>query len=203
MSSETCSPSCTTWWRGLLYSLLVVAYPMPSALLFSSSGALTAFRGIFPPLRVSSRRCWSGGMNRRSVFLLLLSSNPDRWSDTDKAPRLLVFMPPLQRGFFFLFFFHRAFLSPCASSCSIGSPASTALRLRSRFWAHRWRDGITPRGRRRRRGVERGGSGGRCRRWFPNRGPLSHGRWLMSESPSKDSFILLYFVYVWRTLPSF
>lgn len=105
MSSETCSPSCTTWWRGLLYSLLVVAYPMPSALLFSSSGALTAFRGIFPPLRVSSRRCWSGGMNRRSVFLLLLSSNPDRWSDTDKAPRLLVFMPPLQRGFFFLFLF--------------------------------------------------------------------------------------------------
>lgn len=33
---------------------------MPSALLFSSSHALSAFREIFPPLRVFSLRCWTG-----------------------------------------------------------------------------------------------------------------------------------------------
>ena len=181
MSSETCSPSCTTRWRDLLYSLLVVAYPMPSALLFSSSGALTAFRGIFPPLRVSSRRCWSGGTNRRSVFLLLLSSNPDRWSDTDAAPRFLVFIASTAKSLFF-FLNQSVSLSPCASSFSLGSPASTALRMRSRFWAHRWSDG-TPRGgrrrRRRREWVEVQDAG----RWFPNHGPLSHGRWLMEWVP--------------------
>lgn len=47
---------------------------MPSALLFSSSEAFTAFRGIFPSLRVSSLRRWSGETSRRSVFPLLLSS---------------------------------------------------------------------------------------------------------------------------------
>lgn len=66
------------WQWVHLYSLLVVAYPMPSALLLSSSEALTAFRGIFPPLRVSSLRCWSGGTNRRSVFLLFSTFTSDR-----------------------------------------------------------------------------------------------------------------------------
>lgn len=40
--------------------------------------------------------------------------------------------------------------------------ASTPLHLRSRLWAHRWSGGITTRGRRR-RGVEKGGEGWRCR----------------------------------------
>lgn len=51
-----------------LYLLVVVGYPIPSALLFSSPEALTALRGIFPPMR-GGREDWC------SVVPLLLFLN--------------------------------------------------------------------------------------------------------------------------------
>lgn len=77
--------------------LLLVAYPMPSALLFSSSEALTAFGGIFPLLRVSSLRCWRGGTNWRSVFPLLFYFY--RWWDdsVESAPFSYCLRAQLQR----------------------------------------------------------------------------------------------------------
>ncbi|KAF0043338.1 hypothetical protein F2P81_004675 [Scophthalmus maximus] len=57
---------------------------MPSALLFSSSDARTAFGGIVPPLRVSSPRR-RGGPKDRSVFISLLSSAIAAGRETDAA----------------------------------------------------------------------------------------------------------------------
>lgn len=105
--------------------LLLVAYPMPSALLFSSSEALTAFGGIFPLLRVSSLRCWRGGTNWRSVFPLLFYFY--RWWDDSVESAPFSYCRAIPKGFL------RCVFVVCYSRCCFCSGASTALCLRSGF----------------------------------------------------------------------
>lgn len=87
------------------------------------------------------------------------------WSDTDTALHFTTISTSACHYKELFFFSFTSYFS------SFSSPAtSTSLSLRSRFWAHRWSGGITPRGRRRRRGVERGGEGAGHREVVPKLG---------------------------------